>query len=257
MTSRSDEASARNQGGIQVISRAAQMLRAIRETPGGLTQSELAERLGLPRTTIHRIMSALEDEGLVVSGRGGRGRYRLGPEIARLAEASTREVVRLIHPFLLGLSARLKETVDLSVLDRGEITFIDQVEAPHRLRAASAVGESFSLHSCAPGKAILATLMPSRMRQLLPPRLPALTSHTITKLPDLLEQVNGIRETGVAYDYEEQNDGICAAGVAFEVAGQKMAVSVPMPAQRFHGREEECAQALLALRDLVAKQEWA
>ncbi|MEV5009445.1 IclR family transcriptional regulator [Streptomyces sp. NPDC055692] len=257
MTLRSDETSARSHSGIQVISRAVQILRTIRETPGGLTQSELAHRLGLPRTTIHRILSALEDEELVVSSRGVRGRYRLGSEIARLAESGTGDVVRLIRPFLLDLSARLVETVDLSVLNGGVITFLDQVEAPHRLRAVSAVGESFPLHSCAPGKAILATLTPSRMRQLLPPRLPALTSRTITKFPDLLEQVKEIRETQVAYDYEEQCDGICAAGVAFEVAGQQMAVSVPVPAQRFHGREEVCARALLALRDLVAKQEWA
>ncbi|MEU6198327.1 IclR family transcriptional regulator [Streptomyces sp. NPDC047061] len=256
MTTPSDETSARQAGGIQVIARAGQMLRAIRESPGGLTQSELAERLGLPRSTIHRILSALEDEGLVGSGPGPRGRYRLGPEILRLAEAGTRDVVRLVHPFLADLSARLRETVDLSVLDGGEIRFIDQVDAPHRLRAASAVGESFPLHSCAPGKAILAALPPSRLRELLPARLPALTSRTITRLPELLDQLTQVRESAVAYDYEEQSDGICAVGVAVKVAGQMMAVSVPMPAQRFHGREEECVEALLSLRDLVEKQEW-
>lgn len=85
----------RSAGGIQVIARAGQMLRAIRESPGGLTQSELAERLGLPRSTIHRILSALEDEELVASGRGPRGRYRLGPERMEL-------VLNFIDPAELG-----------------------------------------------------------------------------------------------------------------------------------------------------------
>lgn len=240
-----------------MISRAAEMLRAVRETPGGLTQSELAERLGLPKSTIHRIMSALEDEELVASSRGPRARYRIGPEISRLAAAGTQDLVRLMHPFLLSLSSQLTETVDLSVRDRAEIMFVDQVEAPHRLRAASAVGESFPLHSCAPGKAFLAALGPGHARELLPPRLPAFTSNTVTEITDLLEQMTKINKTGIAYDYEEQNDGICAAGMAFDVGGQTVAVSVPMPAQRFHGREQECAEALLALRDLVVRQEWA
>ncbi|MEU6381745.1 IclR family transcriptional regulator [Streptomyces sp. NPDC046909] len=257
MTSPPDGASPRSAGGIQVIARAGQMLRAIREAPGGLTQSELAERLGLPKSTIHRILSALEDEELIAAGRGPRGRYRLGPEILRLAEAGSRDVVRLVHPFLADLSARLTETADLSVLDGGEIRFVDQVDAPHRLRAASAVGESFPLHSCAPGKAILATLPPSRLRELLPARLPSLTSRTITRHQELLDQLSEVRESGIAYDYEEQSEGICAAGVAVRIAGQLMAVSVPMPAQRFHGREEECVEALLSVRDLVEKQEWA
>ncbi|MFB9686786.1 IclR family transcriptional regulator [Amycolatopsis plumensis] len=242
--------------GIQVIARAAQMLRTVRQAPGGLTQAELAEKLGLPRSTIHRILSALEEEELVAGSGGPRGRYRIGPEITRLASAAYRDIVGLVHPLLVELSGRLSETVDLSMLDGSQITFIDQVDAPHRLRAVSAVGESFPLHSCAPGKALLATLPPGRVRELLPARLPASTAHTLTSLDELRAQLDQIRTTGIAFDYEEQNDGICAAGIAIELGGLAMAVSVPMPTQRFHGREEDCAEALLRFRDRIAGEEW-
>ena len=85
------ERSAEDAGGagIQVIARAADILRTLRQAEGSLSQAEVAERVGLARSTVHRLLNALEDEGLVESG-GPRGRYRLGPEIGR---ASCRERV--------------------------------------------------------------------------------------------------------------------------------------------------------------------
>lgn len=232
------------------------MMRAIKESPGGLTQAELAERMRLPRTTIHRILSALEDEQLVTPGVSARSRYRIGPEVTRLAAAASRDLVSLVHPLLVDFSSRLAETVDLSVLDGDQVTFVDQVDAPHRLRAASAVGESFPLHSCAPGKALLAALPQSRVSQLLPTHLITSTARTVTSTRELLDQLEGVRQTGIAFDYEEQNEGICAAGIAIALPGQLMAVSIPIPAQRFHGREREWASQLLAFKDEVLAAAW-
>lgn len=66
--------------GVQVIARAAEILRLLQSRPGGLSQAEICERIGLARSTVHRILGALESEGLVASS-GPRARYRLGPEI--------------------------------------------------------------------------------------------------------------------------------------------------------------------------------
>lgn len=65
-------------GGIQVIARAAELLRVLQAHPGGLSQAEIGERVGMARSTVSRILNALEDEGLVASRRA-RGPYRLGP----------------------------------------------------------------------------------------------------------------------------------------------------------------------------------
>jgi DNA-binding IclR family transcriptional regulator len=232
--------------GVQVISRAVDILRALQDSLGGLSQAELATRTGLARTTVHRILGTLEEEGLVVVAKP-RGRYRLGPEIPRMADAAKRAFVAQIRPFLEELFRQVDETVDLSVLDHDQATFVDQVVAGHRLRAVSAVGVSFPLHCTANGKALLASLHPSTVAAILPPSLPALTRHTITSTQLLQDELERVREQGVAYDREEHTEGICAVGAVVPgVPGQLVAVSVPMPVQRFHGREPELAGALRA-----------
>jgi DNA-binding IclR family transcriptional regulator len=232
--------------GIQVIARAAEILRALQTAPGGLSQAELAGRLGLARTTVHRILGALEDEGLVAVSRS-RGRYRLGPQIARLADSMRVDLISRVRPYLEQLSRELDETVDLSALDQGRITFLDQVVAPHLLRAVSAVGESFPPHSCAPGKAIMATLSPQALRAVLPGRLEPLTPNTITTLGALRRELKMVRDRGYAVDLEEHTEGICAVGAVVATGeGRPMAISVPMPVQRFARRERELADALVA-----------
>jgi DNA-binding IclR family transcriptional regulator len=231
--------------GIQVIARAAEMLRALQASPGGLTQTDLAERLGLPRSTVHRILGALENEGLVASTRS-RGAYRLGPEIARMADAIRRQLLARVHPYLQQLSRELNETVDLSVLDGDRVTFLDQVVAPQRLRTVSAIGESFPLHACAPGKAMLAALATEVLAALLPAQLQPLTGNTITSQAALRAELRSVRERGVGFDREEHTEGICAVGALVDRCDPtSMAVSVPLPSQRFHGREEELTRALL------------
>ncbi len=144
-------------GGIQVIARAAELLRVLQAHPGGLSQAEIGERVGMARSTVSRILNALEDEGLVAS-RGARGPYRLGPEITRMATTVRLGVVTEMHPFLTELSRELDETVDLSILDGDRADVVDQVVPPQRLRAVSAVGESFPAVLLRHGKALLAAL---------------------------------------------------------------------------------------------------
>jgi DNA-binding IclR family transcriptional regulator len=235
---------AEERAGIQVIARAAEVLRLLQAIPAGLSQTEIADRLGLARSTIHRILGALEVEGLVAAG-VPRGRYRLGPEIARMADGARHSMVAQVHPYLEELSREVDETVDLSVLDGDQVTFIDQVVAAHRLRAVSVVGASFPLYCTANGKALLAMMPPAIADQLLPATLPALTPDTVTDPAALHQQLDGVRRAGVAFDVEEHTEGICAVGAALHgVPGAPTAVSVPLPVQRFTDRQDRITTAL-------------
>ncbi len=237
----------RSRPGVQSIARAADLLRALEGAPDGLPLVELAAAVELPKSTAHRLVGALADEGLVRTGAGGH--VTLGPLLERLAAVTRLTLPERVRPALEGLHAELEETVDLAVLDGAELRFVAQLPAPHRLRAVSAVGEAFPLHCTANGKALLAALPRSRALALLPSRLPRMTPATIATRRALLAELDRIVASGgVAFDREEHTEGICAAGVAvLDRAGAPVAVvSVPVPTPRFARQEARLARALPA-----------
>jgi len=231
--------------GVQVIARATDVLRALEAEPGGLSLAKIARRVELPRSTVHRIVTALETESLVVPASPSGG-YRLGPELARFAASAGGELRESVRPFIERLRHEVDETVDLAVLNRNRVFFVDQVAAPHRLQALSAVGVSLPAHCTAIGKALLAGLTDEQVERLLPERLPAETSNTITDRAELLADLERVRASGVAYDREELTIGISAVGAAIRDAGNVVAaLSIPVPTARFAGQEERLAGMLL------------
>ena len=229
---------------VQAITRASRILATLEASPGGLSLAQIAQRVDLPRSTVHRIVKALTTERLLVpvSAAGG---VRLGPRLAGLASAALGELRQQIRPHLERLSEEVNETVDLAVLDRDQVIFIDQVAAPHRLQAVSAVGARFPAHCTANGKALLAELDPEQVKALLPARLPRLTPNTITSRARLLEELARVRRDGVAFDIQEHTAGICAIGRTIpDGAGGRAAVTIPLPALRFEDREPLLANAL-------------
>jgi DNA-binding IclR family transcriptional regulator len=229
-----------------VLARAARILRALDREHDGLSLAELAARVELPRSTVHRVVQALRAEGFVTNA-STNGGVRLGPELMRLALGMRREIRQTLHPEIAALSAELEETVDLSVLEGNVVRFIDQVASPRLLRAVSSVGATFPLHSTANGKAVLAALPEDEALALLPATLEPTTERSITSRAALLRELDEIRNRGYAYDHEEHHDGITAIGIALrDPLGPLVAISVPVPAQRFAAAEGRAIKALLA-----------
>jgi DNA-binding IclR family transcriptional regulator len=237
------------QGGVQVIARAASLLRALENSPEGLSLAQLAVKVGLARSTVQRIVGALVAEDLLVAA-GPSGGVRIGAGLARLAQSVQSNIAEVIRPHLRALGDEVGETVDLAVLSGGSVTFIDQVQGSRRLIALSAIGERFPLHCTANGKAILACFSDDDARALV---ARSLAEHPQPPLPDikpLMREIAKIRQSHVAYDVEEHGEGISAAGIALlDVFGRPFAVSIPAPAQRFAEQKAAIAQRLLAFRE--------
>ena len=138
-----------------MIARAAAILRALEDEAAGLSLGQIAQRVNLARSTVQRIVAALEAEKFLIAA-SPNGRVRLGPTILRLAASARTDFVAVARPYLVQLSNELKETVDLAVVKKDHLVFIDQVIGSQRLRTVSAVGETFPLHCTANGKAYLA-----------------------------------------------------------------------------------------------------
>lgn len=248
-----DKVSARSEG-IQVISRAAAILRALAEKPRGLSLGEIAKAVQLPRSTVQRIVDALDGEGLVVSG-ALTGGVRLGPALLPLAAGARFEIAEIIRPRLEELARATGETVDLALFDQDKAVFIDQVQGNHRLRAVSAVGVSFPLHCSSNGKAMLAELPAEKLKRLKKNlKLTASTPNTITDWERLDAELEQIRKDGIAYDREEHSLGICAAGTALRSGqGELIAVTIAVPTQRFAEIEPQLGSLLLDCRAKLSR----
>lgn len=240
---------------VQVVQRVAAILFALRGEPEGLSLSEIASRVGLARSTVHRLVTALEHERLVTAATPTGG-FRLGPALASLVVAASHDFTLAMHPHLASLSQELDETVDLAVLEHDRVLFVDQVAADtRRLRAVSAIGAMFPAHCTANGKALLAQLTNDELERLLPTRLERLTPYTITSRAKLLEELETVRKDGIGYDREEHTEGIRAVGIAIAPAGARVAaISIPLPSQRFGGNEKVLVQALLRTRDRLERE---
>src|SRR5450631_3600095 len=151
---------------IQVITRAISVLRALEGEADGLSLGQIAQRIGLARSTVQRIVDALRAEQFVISASPTAG-VRLGPALIRLAASASVEFDHITRPILVDLSQAVGETVDLSVLKGNSAVFTDQIQGRHRLRAVSAIGESFPLHCTANGKALLSVLSDDKLQRLL------------------------------------------------------------------------------------------
>ena len=233
---------------VQVIARAATILRSLEEESTGLSLGQIAQRVNLARSTVQRIVAALETEKLVIAATPN-GRVRLGPTILRLAASVRSDFIALARPYLERLSEELHETVDLSTVKKDHLVFIDQVIGSQRLRTASAVGETFPLYCTANGKAYLAQLSDSAIETLIGRSYQARTPKTLTRIDALLAELKSARRSGVAYDREEHTLGISAVGVALrDPLGNSVAISVPVPAQRFQNRHTLIAERLLATK---------
>lgn len=184
--------------GVQVVARATTIRRALEEETVSLSHGQIAQRVNLSRSTVQRIVAALQVAKLVISATPN-GWVRLGNSILRLAASVRSDFLVVARPILAWLSDELPETVDLAMVRKDHLIFIDQVIGSERLRAVSAVGEVFPLSCTANGKAYLAQLSDAAVEALVGRTYTARTPKSLTRLDALLEELATVRRTGVAY----------------------------------------------------------
>lgn len=243
---------AERRDGVQVLSRAALLLRELSTVPEGLTPIALADRVGLPRSTCYRIVGSLCQERLMRLAPSGK--LHIGAGLISIAATVRRELRHEAAPYLKKLSLELHETVELVVLDGEEALFTDQYVPQRSLRVVAEVGDRFPLYCTACGKALLAELPREEAERLMPARIEPLTSHTIVDRDVLLAEIEVARVKGIAFDHQEHTLGVSAVGAAVRDAGGSMAaITVAMPAARLQGQEERIAVALLRARNDIQR----
>jgi DNA-binding IclR family transcriptional regulator len=238
-------------GGIQVIARAAAVLRVLERRPEGLSLGQIAKAAGLPRSTVQRIVAALAMENFVTTA-GPNAGVRIGAGLVGIAAVGGSSTAALLRPHLRALGEEVGETVDLAVLSGGSTVFIDQVPGRQRLVAVSAVGERFPLHCTANGKAVLACMAEADALELIGKSIAEHPDHPLADRPTLLRDIDKARQTHLAFDFEEHREGITAVGTALlDWFGRPIAISVPTPSLRFASRQDEIIARLLQFRERI------
>lgn len=230
--------------GIQVISRAAAILREVGARPDGLSLGKLAQATGLARSTVQRIVDALELEHLVQAGAGG---VRPGWGLRRLGELPGSGIALELRAELYALFEATHETIDLSTLSAGEVLFMDRFLSDQPERAVPTVGATYPAYTMASGKALLACLPDASIEALYGAApLQPLTPNTVADMDELLRQVGAIRAGAFAYDLEEHALGKSAIGLPVgQHGGAMLSVSVVMPTGRFARQRAVVESALV------------
>ncbi|MBS0455398.1 MAG: helix-turn-helix domain-containing protein [Proteobacteria bacterium] len=222
--------------GTGALEKALDVLDAIGASPQGLGQSELAEQLALPRTTIYRLLATLVARGLVRRD-PLRKVYCLGFrcfEMARQAY-SMPDLVAAAAMELRALRDLTGETSYLATLDGREVISLERCDGAHSQRSAAALGERKPVHCTSQGKAILSA-MPDEARDTIVREaiLKPLTPLTITDRRRLQAELRITKARGYAIDDEEIVLGVrCVGAPVVDSSGQvRGAISVAGPAYR-------------------------
>jgi DNA-binding IclR family transcriptional regulator len=241
-------------GGVQSVERALMVLEILaREGHAGV--SEIAEEMGIHKSTVSRLMGSLVSREMVHQNTE-RGKYQLGFGILRLASSipARLSLVREARPVLESLAEEFKETVNLAVLRSNYAVNVDQAMGPSTLATYDWVGSLTPLHATSSGKVLLAALeADDRDRILKETGLAARTARTITSRKELDAQLLEVAAKGYAVVREEFEIGLNSVAVpVYNHLGTVIgALSISGPAFRF---EPETIPGLLeSLKDAGLK----
>ncbi|EPZ42917.1 IclR family transcriptional regulator [Alicyclobacillus acidoterrestris] len=199
----------------------------------GITQ--IAQALGLSKSTVHRIMTTLAEEGFVRRDEQTH-RYRLGLSVLSLSGIimSNLEIYREGQHLLEDFVSRFDETVHLAVLEDYSTVYVSKLECKHPVKILTHLGKKNPLHCTSSGKTILAFQSDEMIEEVIRRGLPQMTPNTITHADELKAALENIRATGYAISRSELREGVHSVAVPVRDYTRQVigAVTVVGPASR-------------------------
>lgn len=221
--------------------------------------TEVSERLGVARSTAHRLLMMLQYHGFVQQDAHARV-YHPGPAMLQVGLAAMQglNVRTQARPVLERLVREVDETGHLVLLKGRDLLFVDCVESTKALRAGARVGELLPAHCAAAGKALLSEIPDSRLRKLYPDeQLSSLTANTVVSLAALQSELAEVRARGFAINDEESETGLRAVGATIhDGSGPTLAaITIAGPSQRMgKARLDEIAKLVVSAVEEVSQR---
>jgi IclR family KDG regulon transcriptional repressor len=242
-------------GRLSSVHNAARLLKQFSRTDRELGVTELARRLGIAVSTVHRLLRTLTDEELLERGPGGT--YRLGLQMYELGVTvfPNLDLHEAALPVLASLRQATGESVQMGVLDGFDVVYVQRLEGPRTVRIFHRAGHRLPAHTTSTGKVLLAHLPPEVLAGRLYGWEPVrLTPHTVTDRGVLLDQLRRIAERGWAQNIEESALGAAsvAAPVHDEMGAVIAAISVVGPVERARGALPRHRAAVVEAASLIS-----
>jgi DNA-binding IclR family transcriptional regulator len=224
---------------VRVVDRVFAILGELGDGSARFGDVALAEKLGLHKSTVHRLLAVLQHNGFV-EREPGCTKYRLGWRIFELgmAAASHLDILERAKPYVTQLVEATGETAHLDVLRQGEVVSLVNVESRYTVRTPATVGRHIPLHCTSQGKAILAFLPPDQIaRQLKDYVFSRHSANTILSKDRFLTDLALVASRGYAVDNEEYEEGLrCIAAPVHDYSGEVAgAISIAGPTFRVTG----------------------
>ena len=220
---------------LSSVATAMRLLKTFSEEAEEISVSALAQKLGVAKSTVHRLAVTLVSEGLLEQNRENQ-RYRLGIGLFALGTLVRRrmDVSTEARPYLFGLREKTGETILLGIPSDGEIMYIYNLESPQALRMRSDIGIRRPGLSTAVGRAIFAFASDDQLELMLAAPITARTSRTITSPAQLRSALAQVRQQGYAIEDEESEAGIRAIAAPVRRSGGVVvgAIGIAGPSQR-------------------------
>jgi DNA-binding IclR family transcriptional regulator len=226
-------------GPVKSLTKALNLLKLFTPAKGEWVVREMVEALDYHKSSVQRLVTTLEAEGFLERIDGSRGQFRLGPILLMLGNVASQSIDlrQVARPFLQRLSDETGETSHLCVVDQSQCYYLEKIDSQQAIRISTYVGQRLPLHCSAVGKALMSGMTVEEIDRIIEERgLARFTDNTITDTERLLEELEGIRKKGIAFDNEENDIGLrCLASPVKDSKGRVLAaISFSGPVQRLN-----------------------
>lgn len=244
---------------VQSVDRALSILEVLSDYNQGLGTTEIGEKVGLHKSTVHRLLGTLIYKGYVVQDKA-TNKYKLTLKLFELGnkKMDSLDILTVSKPYTSELMEKVNEVVHLVIRDKNDIVYIDKVEADNTIMMVSNIGRRSPLYCTSVGKAMLAFMKEEEVKEIWEnSNIQKLTKNTITDYDEFKRELDKIRANGYAEDNEEHEIGVrCVGAPVFNYRGKvEGAISISGPTIRItKDKVEDLAREVKKYAGLISRE---
>ena len=232
-----------NENSASYIYRFLSVLRCFTPEQLELSTSEISRKVGLPKTTTHRMLTSLNKVG-ILNRNVVTGKYTIGPELYIIGSLylSATDIIKAAEPVIKTVNDLTGETVNMGIFDKGNVTVVMKEESKYAFKFSLHVGSVLPAYASAMGKAFLSELTEEEINEIYPEeQLRQLTPKTIITRTVLKDELQQVKRKGVSFNREGAHVGVEGIGSVIRDASGRVvaAISISVPVFRINDTSRE------------------